>query len=206
MKLVNLQVLVEELVNQELVVGLFLAVAGLVFMLLGTRVYRGLTALTYGVIGFVLGAGLPLPPVLQLACGFLGALGLAILCTFVVKPCVMLLAGGWATFGALLILDRFGVSLQVTLFGAVAAFAIAISLSIIMHHETVAFVTSLQGALLCIGGLINLVSQTPSVWIHLKSLLLSNPVFGPFLIVAGTITGLCLQLSDLRHKDTGVGV
>lgn len=203
---INMQILLDELAGQEMVVGLFMLGTGLVFMLLGTRMFRGLVAVSYGMIGFVVGGSLPVDGPLRLACALLGAVGLAMASTFQVKGAVALLAGGWAALTLWLAASLFRLPQEAAMVAAGFGFAGAVSLTFIIYDEVLATITSLQGALLCIGGLVTFMSYSPTLWSHVKSLMLGSPIVGPFMIVAGTVTGLCLQLSDLRHKSSGVSM
>jgi hypothetical protein len=200
----NVQTLLEDLSRQDLIVGFFLAGAGLVFMCLGTRMFRSLIGVSYGVVGFVLGGSLPLDWPLRVGAGLIAAIGLAIACTFFMRCAVGLLAGCWSGVILMAAANALQLGDQPAMLAGCLGFAGAIALTFIMYDEVLAAVTSLQGALLCIGGLATFASQSPSLWVLLKSMLLGSPIFGPFMVVAGTVTGVCLQLSDLRHKDSGV--
>jgi hypothetical protein len=67
----------------------------------------------------------------------------------------------------------------------------------------IALVTSLEGTLLFLGGLIILMNQSPVLWCHLRSLFVSNSVFAPFLVVSGTVVGYYTQLGELQKKHSG---
>jgi hypothetical protein len=195
--------LVETLTTQGMVVGLCMALAGLVFMLMGVRISQALIAASYGFIGFVFGLILPIDGWAQLVIALLCATSLAIASTYVMRCSVAVLSGGWAGFLALQVLARMGLQGEVLLAISVMTCLGVVSLSLIMFEEIIAFVTSLEGALLLLGALMIFFSENPTLWAHVRGLLMTSPFFGPFLIVAGTVTGYYLQVAELRHKHTG---
>jgi hypothetical protein len=201
---VEIGTIVEDLTSQPLGVGLFLAGAGVAFMLLGHRIFRGLIGLSFGGVGYVLGSQLAPPDsYVPILVGLVVGAGLAVLSVYFVRVAVAVLTGGWcglivAHFAAVL-----GGADYVIAMLAAFAFAAAISLAFIVHEEIIAFVTSLEGSFLCVAALIIFFSHSSVVWAHLRSLLTSNGVFGPFLVLTGTVTGFYFQLADLRHKNSG---
>lgn len=196
--------MLEELSNQDMVLGVFLAGLGIVFMLMGVRMFKGLLAISFGVIGFVLGGSLPGTDIARLSYGLIAAISLAMLSVALTRFALCLLAGGWAGLVALTMAARVGLSDQTCLILAGAAALVAVSLTFIMFYEMVAFTTSLEGALLFSGGLMVFLAQSPTVWVHIRGMLIENLIFGPFLILAGTFTGFYLQLTEIRRKDTGM--
>ena len=202
----SLQAFLNTLERQDLVLGLFLLGAGLVFLLLGLRVFKAVVMISFGVIGFVLGASLPGPEALQLVCALLGAVGLALASTLRLRVSVAVLAGAWSGVMVMGLLQRFGVDDSLTLVFGIVALVVTVSLSLILYQEVIAYVTSLEGAILFLSGLIVFLSQSRSVWGHIRGLLTDNLVFAPFLMIAGTVTGFYFQLGELRQKHTGVSV
>jgi len=200
---IDISYLMETLTTQGMVVGLCMALAGLVFLLMGVRISQALIAASFGFIGFVFGLILPIDGWAQLLVSILCAIGLALASTYVMRCSVAVLSGGWTAFLALQILARMGIHGEVLLALSVMIFLGVVSLSLIMYEEIIAFVTSLEGALLLIGALIIFFSENPTLWSHVRGLLMTSPFFGPFLIIAGTVTGYYLQVAELRHKHTG---
>ncbi len=203
---VSLRSILEGLASQHLITGLVLAGAGLVFMLLGGRIYKGLVAISFGAFGFLIGLQLPVPSYLQILLGAVAGIGLAVASANVLKISVALLGGFWAGFAAYQLLEPFGVTEQVRYLLAGFAFAGAVALSFILFQEIVAFVTSLEGSLLFSAALVIFFSQNITVWSHIRAMMLESRFFLPFMIVAGTVTGYYLQITDVRHKDSGVSV
>ncbi len=202
----NLPSLMEDVARQGLVVGLVLAGAGLVFIMLGSRIFKALICISFGVVGFFIGASMPVSGPAQLGLGMLAAAGLSAASVFFTKFAVAVLAGGWVSVMVQGLVYRLGINEHVSLALTVFAFAGAVSLSFIMYHEIIAFVTSLEGSVLCLGALIIFFSQSSLMWSHFRALLLNNPVFGPFLILVGTVTGFYLQLADQRAKESSASV
>ena len=189
--------------HQELVIGLFLLGTGLVFLMLGLRVYRTLVVLSFGAIGLALGRQLPIADPLNWAVAGGIGLALAILSTRAVKAGVVALGAGWAGFIAAGLALRLGLSDTMALgFGGVALL-LALALAFILYDQIIAFVTSFEGALLFIGGMIICFSHAPGAWAAIQPMLKDNLVLGPFFVLAGTVTGFYLQLSDLRRKEAG---
>ena len=204
---VEINSVVEALTAQPVGVGLFLAGAGVVFLLLGHRIVRGLIAISFGLIGYVVGSQLPASnPALSIGVGLIAGAALAVLSVYFVKVAVAVLAGGWCA----LIVFHFAAQLEspdyVVAILAAFAFAVAVSLAIIIHEEIIAFVTSLEGSLLCVASLIIMFSHSAVLWAHIRSLMTSNSIFGPFLVLTGTVTGFYFQLADLRHKNSGTSM
>jgi len=202
----SLQAFLNTLERQDLVLGLFLLGIGLVFLLLGLRVFKALIMISFGVIGFVLGASLPSAEGLRLVCALLAAVGLALASTISLRVSVAVLAGAWSGVLAMGLLLWLGVGEPLTLLFGIAALVLAVALSLIMYQEVIAYVTSLEGALLFLSGLIVFLSQSRPLWGHIRGLLTDNLIFAPFLMLAGTVTGFVFQLGDLRQKQTGMSV
>jgi len=196
----------QELANQGFMLGMFLVVAGIVFMLLGVRIFRTLIALSFGGIGYVLGNNLPVSDMMQIVLGIVGAIGMAALSMVATKLAVALLAGGWVGILVFALTTEIGFNEQVVLALSCFAAAAGIALTFILFQEIIAFITSLEGSLLLVSGLATVFSQSPMLWSHIRGMLVGNPVFAPFIIMAGTITGFYLQLADLQTKDTGANV
>lgn len=199
----NLSGILDVLASQEVLLGAFLVGAGLVFLIFGFRVSRPLVAISYGVIGFVMGGGLPFPEEMRVPMGILGALSLGSVSTYFPKGAIVLLTSGWSAYAALLVCNGFDVSAGVTA-GVVAVAGLGVaSLGLVMLREMTAMVLSMEGSLLLIGGLVIFCNQSPSMWSHIRDMMVGNPIFAPFVLLAGTVTGFYLQLAELRQCDAG---
>ena len=200
----SLPAMLDELASKDLVLGLFLIGAGLVFMIMGTRITRSLIALSFGIIGFVLAGCLSKIETTQIIYGLGGAIALASLSTLRIKASVAVLTGSWIGLVAFSVGTYLKFTDQSALIFAVMVGCSAASLAFILFNETIAFVTSLEGAMLFCGGVIVFFSHNSVVWGHIRSMMTDNPIFLPFMIVAGTVTGFYLQLTEVRQKETGM--
>lgn len=189
--------------RNEPVLGVFLIGAGLVFMMLGTRIFNVIVVFSFGFVGYLIGRSMPVSESMQWVCALAGAAGLATASTFAVKLSVAVLAGGWSGYLATALALRLGLADPLALAAGGVALILAVSLVFTMYKQIIAFLTSLEGSLLFLGGGIVLLSHVPSLWNELRSLLIENSLFFPFLVLAGTTTGFYLQLADQRQKQAG---
>ena len=195
---------VDELARQEPMIGVFLLGIGLLFILMGLRLSRMLVGLSYGVIGFVVGASLPSPGIeARIGLGLGIALVLALSSLWVPRPSIAVLSGLWAAVGGMLLAVSLGMdTLGIFSLGAVL-FAAGASLAFVLSQEMVALITSLEGTILFVGGLIVVANQCPALASHLRNLIVTNSIFGPFLLLAGTVIGFYTQIAELQKKQTG---
>ncbi len=200
---ISLPSVLDKVAHQEVVVGAFLLGCGLMFMIMGVRLAPLMVALSYGVIGFVVAACTPLPDMAKVMLGLALGGGLAAGSLFVLRPAVIGLAGLWVALAVMTMLGGAGLQDQVVIACAAVGLIGGCSLGVIMKDEAIAFVTSLEGCLLLIGGLAVLANQNPTLWHHLRDLLVNNAIFAPFLVLAGTTTGFYLQLAELQKKRVG---
>lgn len=200
---INLPIMIDELARQEALVGGFLLAVGLTFMLMGVRLSRMVVALSYGVIGFVLGGSVPGPDEARIAAGMIVALGLGFAGLWLTRPAVAVLAGFWAAVAAFLLAGNLAADTQIALAAAAVIFVGAASLAFVVHKEVIALVTSLEGTLLFIGGLVIVLNQSPVLWCHMRSLFVSNTVFAPFLVMSGTVIGFYTQIAEHEKKQAG---
>jgi len=107
----SLPVIFDQLANQEAVLGIFLTIAGLAFMLMGLRIFKPLVVLSFGVIGFIIGVSFDASDLLRILLGIViaGVLGLA--SARFVKPAVAVLTGCWAALFSYELIHLFGASL-----------------------------------------------------------------------------------------------
>lgn len=202
----SLSGVLDNLAGQELVIGLFLCGAGLVFLIMGGRIFRSLIAVSFGVVGFVVGHMLPVGDLMQIVCAFGCALVVGLLSLYAVKYSVAALSGGLALLAMMGLMNQFHLEpwIELTVAGGVAVFIL--SLTFIMYTEVIALTTSFEGAVLFLGGLVVFFAQSQMVWGHLRGLLLDNMLFLPFLILSGTVTGYYLQIAQNREEASGVSV
>ncbi len=191
------------LASQQLLLGIFLNGAGLVFMIFGFKIFRPLVAISFGVLGFVGFSLLPVSDEFRVGLGFMGAIALGAISTFFIRAATTILAGVWSAGAALLAIGLLELPYEAELTIGVIAFACAVALALILQQEVTAFVLSLEGSLLFIAGLVILMNQHPSFWVHIRDMLIDNPIFAPFAVLAGTVTGFYWQSAELRQREAG---
>ena len=163
-----------------------------------------MVAISFGVVGFVLGMSLPVSELMQWVCAFLAAVGLAVASTFVLKLSVAVLAGGLSGCVVLGLATRFGAGGPFPLIMGGLALVVTIALAFVIYEQIIVLVTSLEGSFLFLGGLVVFFSHSPSMWGYFRPMLTGNPIFAPFLLLAGTVTGFYLQLTEIRQQKSGV--
>jgi hypothetical protein len=203
MRSIDFAGVLDVLAGQELFLGLFLAGAGVVFMLLGFRMSRTLVAISFGVIGFVSGWCLGGDDVARLGLGMALAVVLGVASTLYLRVSVLVLAGLWAGYVVLLGCGQFWIPLgvQMAIGGLVAVAAAAMGM--ILHREVTAFVLSFEGSLLFVGALVIFLNQNPVLWGHLRDAMVANPICAPFAVLTGTVTGFYWQMAEMRQRDAG---
>jgi hypothetical protein len=198
--------MLDEMASQELLLGLFLAGAGLAFMLLGLRLSKILVGLSFGVIGMVLGGTMLTPPVLRLIGGLLMAIGLGIVAVWAYRPSVAILAGTWGALLTFCFVAPTHMDIYL-IWGFVAiGFFVCASLAFALFNEIIAIITSFQGTILFIAGLIIFLAQSPVLWNHVRGMFVEYPIFGGFLLLAGTVSGFCFQMSEMQKKQVGMAM
>ncbi len=196
--------LVTQCQQMDSLIGVVLLAFGLVFMLMGVRIFRALVSLSYAALGLFIGLQLPVSYNMQWVCGGVAAVVLALASSFIMKVAVGLLAGGWAGFLVLGLGLRFGLNQMICQVAGGLVLILVASLALSFYHQIIAFVTSLEGSFLCLGGLVALLSKVPLVWQDLRSILVDNAIFGPFFVAAGTVIGFYFQSAETRQKESGM--
>jgi hypothetical protein len=191
--------------RQELAIGVLLMGLGVVFMIMGLRLFKALICLSFAAGGLALGLQVPVSDTLQWVCGGVAAVVLGIASSYVMKLAVAILAGGWAGFLAAALISHLDVGEFVPLSVGGAVLLAVASLTLTLYHQVISFVTSLEGSMLFLGGLIAVLARAvPGVWGELRSMLLTNAIFGPFLVVAGTVMGFYFQWAESRQQESGM--
>ncbi len=199
----DIAALLDELSNQEAFLGLFLLGAGLVFMILGSQMFKPLLGISLGVVGFVIGGLLPLHDMTRWLSSFGLATALAVIGLYYYRMALAVLCGSWAGLAVIAFLSPFELRYELVLILAGIACTVAVSLTSIMHDESLAWVTSLEGAILGLSGLVVFAGHSGNAWNHMRRLLVQTPLFVPFLVLAVTVTGFYLQMSLMRQKQSG---
>lgn len=199
----SMRMLIEELERQDPVLGLLLIGTGLVFVIIGARIFRFLLAISFGCVGLVLGAALPLDPFWQMLAGVAAGVGFAIASVFLVRLGVAALAGGWFAAAAMMVADYLRAGDAVVLIIGGLAFLGIAALSFVLYFEVIAAVMSFEGALLILAGLAICLSRYSAMWYHIRSLLLETPALVAFLVLAGTVAGYYTQIAERQKKQVG---
>ena len=200
---ISLTVLLGELEGQDMLLGLALVGVGLVFVIFGARIFKPLIILSFLVVGFVFGMALPVTLVAQLLTGIVAAIGLAVVSKFYPQLSVALLAGGWAALVVTIVACYLGASDRIAMVLGGFSLAVTVSLGFVVQYEVAAAVLSFQGTLLMAGGLVIYLSHHAATWRHLRTIILENPPFLAFLLLAGTVTGYYLQVAEAQKKAIG---
>lgn len=200
---INLSSVVDELARLEPLVGLFLLAVGLLFMLMGLRLSPMIIAMSFGVVGFLVGASLPGTNEVRVMLGMLLAIVLGGASLWARRVAVSVLAGLWFALVGVLMAGYMDFEPQIALVAAAILFACGVSFAVVMSSEITAMVTSLEGTLLFIGGLIVIANQVPTLWAHLRSMLVTAPILGLFAILSGTVVGYYSQIAELQKKRAG---
>jgi len=198
-----LQIVVGDLERQDPLLGLLLIGAGLVFAILGARIFRVLLVISFGCVGLVLGASLPLDPFWKMLAGVAGGVGLAVASVFLVRLGVAVLAGGWFAAAAMLLADYLKARGDVVIITGSLAFLAIAALTFVLYFEVIAAVMSFEGSLLILAGLAICLSQYSDMWFHIRALLTQTPALLAFLILAGTVTGYYTQAAEHQKKQVG---
>lgn len=200
---ISLRLVLQQLQGYDLLLGLFLLGTGLVFMVLGNRIFKSLIAISFGIVGFVFGCSLPVDIVLQLAAGIVGAMVLAVASIYLAKLAVAALAGGWTALVVAAMALQVQVNNELTLVLAALAFAAVASLTFVLYQETIAAVLSFEGTLMFLSGLVIVLSQYSGVWGYFRALMLETPFFLGFILLSGTVIGFYLQVAEMQKKQAG---
>ncbi len=201
---INWSNLFTDLSRQEFILGLFFLAVGLVFLLWGLRIYRILVVISLMAIGVLVVLQTPLSTLVRILLAVPIALLLCVVGWRLAKVSVAVLTSVWAAFVIFTILEAFDVRAEISLVLSLVAVGVVISLIFILFEQIIALVTSFEGALLCVIGLVNLAGQSPRLWELLQPMLLENLFFTPFLVVAITFTGFYFQMAELTRKKTGM--
>jgi len=203
MSITDLHIVLDWLAGLDWLLGLSLMGMGLVCMLIGFRLFSLIAPLSLGIAGFILGAIIPDTILMQLICAVGLGLLLAGLSVFMYKIAVACLAGGWSGLAMILLLNTFRIDERATMFMGCFVFLVIAALAIVMYHELVIYVTSLEGTLLFLSGLVIFVSQNNAVWRQFRDILLEVPVLALFMVICGTVTAFYAQVAELSKKQSG---
>ena len=188
--------------GQGAMLSLVLLSAGVIFMLMGLRLYGALIMASFGCIGFRLGMLVPVEGWLNWVCAGIAAVALAAVSAYLMRFAVAVLAGGWAGVATAALVQPM-VNEQVSVIAGIAVLIAVVSLTFILFEQIVAFVTSFEGSLIFLCGLTLLMSQRVGTRHIVDGTLGRNGYFAAFLILGGTVIGYYAQMAEDYRKRAG---
>ncbi len=192
-------------VEQDPGMGLLFAGGGLVFLILRWRLFRYLITASLAILSAVVAARV-VPTEGWDTVGL--AVGVALLGGYIAvrfaRTAVALLSGGWMAALVLGAMVHLGAPPGAAAVAAAVAFVAIGAMAFAAVRPCVAFVTSVEGTILLLTGLSILLAAFSRYWVFLSDAIEHNPVFLPFAILAGTVTGYYVQLADMQEKESGL--
>jgi hypothetical protein len=171
---------------------------GVIILLYGWRIYKALTAITFGIIGLQLGLMIGARFQRPIPCAIVGCLLLLVLAIPLMRWAVALLgavAGGILAGG---IWHSCNLPQQFVWAGALTGIVAGFMISFVVFKLSVMLFTSLSGTSLVTVGVFALIyryetfaTQPPTT--HLNQLYYGNGWFLPLLLIGGTFLGILLQ-------------
>lgn len=200
----QVQEILDWLAGLDLGVGLLLGFAGMIFLVYGWRIPRFLMAISFPFVfagvGIMLELALPILFVLFIV----GAFGGSLLAIKANRFAIALLAGVWAAtliIGGFLRIDA---TEGVILVAALLGFSSVTAMAVTSPGTSVAFVSSVEGSLLVIGGIVVVIATSTSWYQYVQDAFINNPIFLPFLILVGIATGYYLQIAAIQENKSGM--
>lgn len=190
-------------------IGLFLALAGGLFMFLGLRMTRVSILLTGGLLGLV--SWTMLTHLVHLSFGMSATfllilvVGLGALSQISLRISTAIFGGLLAAFAIGSIISWAHLPQDLALIAALVAALCVASLAFVLLEHVVIFTTSLEGALLLVGGIAIMLNASGGWFAAFRDAALTNPFFIPLTVTAPAVIGFCLQLASFREKDAGRG-
>lgn len=192
--------------QQDPGLGLLLMIGGTICLIYGWRLSRFMVAFSLAILAAA-AVAFSVPRGWH---GIASALAAAVLGAVVgvrwTRLAVALSAGGWSAAliaGAMLRGDA-GTGAIMT--GSIIAFAAVASMAFAAMRPCVAYVTSVEGTLLFVGGGMIVCANLTTWWGVIRDAVHNNPIFLPFCILAGTVIGYYVQLAAMQEKETGIAV
>jgi hypothetical protein len=184
--------------------GILLITAGIIFIVYGWRLSHLMIVLSTGGVGAIVALIATESWVTALVCALIG-LALGVVCVIkAMRYAVAILTGLWSAYliGAMFV--RFGAADNLVYLIALILFVSVASVTLTSIRPAVAFITSVQGTILLLMGALIILSSTSTWYGFLQSALADNPIFLPFLLLAGIVSGYYFQLADIQERDSGM--
>jgi len=190
---------------QNPLLGLIMATGGLLFMFYGWRITRAAITLSSALLGALtattLADNLEFGPAAEAGLVALCATLLAALGRRSVKIAAAILGGVLAQSACVYVATWLSLPAVVVSMSGTAVGLLVASLAFILFDHVVIFVTSLEGAVMLVSGMMIILAERPATMAALRDLSLNNPLFIPMTFVAPTVIAFCLQLSEYQEKD-----
>ena len=180
-------------------VATLLIMMGIVYLMFGYQIFKGLVLVNAAVVGAYLGANLGQEGDTAIVCAVIGAVAASAIAWPTMKYAVALMGG---IFGALLgasIWHTVNLDPRLVWAGALVGLVGFGMLSFILFRGSVMMYTSLQGSFMLVFGILGLIYQyqqiAPQVTSHLK--------VQPFLLPAAVFIPAVMGLIFQQHHTTG---
>lgn len=185
-------------------IGVPLALGGLVLMAGGWRLWRPAIVLSFGVIGAAAGACLapPMHPVWLYALGGAVLLGAA---SFPKPRYSVSLLGGIVGAGIVnYACEAVGLGPPTLWVVTGIALLAATAVAFLDVRQVIIMVTAFEGAVLVVSAAVAFVAEMPGLFNYFRSMAYGGGVFVPFLLLVPTVVGTLLQMADAKQKDSGL--
>jgi hypothetical protein len=191
------------LYSLDSLVAIPFCIVGLGLMTMGWRIWKICTALTFGLIGLVIGNCLGDTQQQQWLYAIGGALLLGLGSYPPANYSVALLGGIIGGGVAYLVLEKLGLYGADLWIAAGVACAGLTALSAINLRHVIILITAFEGAAAFVSGLAICVMHSPNVAQAMRSIAFASSIFLPFIVIVPTVIGVFLQMADVRQKDSG---
>lgn len=190
--------------NMDPWLGMILFVAGLIYALLGWRIYRSLIILDCAAAGALIGAAVgtsvsPGSPIVGVGLGLVCAVILGLLAIPLAKPGVVLCSAIAGAFVGMAATSVVSTSFQVQMVGGAVGVLVAISLVFVVFQHVVIFVLGLQGALMAVAGALAAIGTRSDFFRHLRESAATSGWLAPFCVIAVTVIGVSIQMAGARE-------
>ncbi len=184
--------------------GMILAVAGLVFVLIGWRVYQAIIVVNLaalgGLAGWILG-GVAFADgwTMQAVCGVAGAVVFGAASIPMLKAATVLCASLIGGYLGAVVSSGFSASADVHLVGGLVGLGVTASLVFIVFDHLMITVISFQGALMTVAGVLAASNQQATFLRHFRDMASRSDFMVIFTVFALTVIGICVQLAGMRE-------
>ncbi len=197
---------IRQLSELDPAMGFILAVAGLIYVLVGWRVFRVLIIINCAALGASIGAGLGgmlgESVLVRVLLAAVGAMVLGASAVRLMKAGVVLCAGVIGGVVGVIVTGVFSPEPTVRLIGGLLGLAGAASLAFVIFDHLVIAVISFQGALMTVAGALVAIKEQGGFLRFFWQKADDSAFLVPFCVVALTVVGICVQLAGYREGGT----